>query len=261
MSSITDLLTGGQFANNPEFQYMGDFIQGTVTDNSNKEFSGMVKVEFTAWKSKNNIANWMPVLQNYAGKDYGNYIIPEIGDIVLVGFIGTDKKQPFVLGSLYPAQSEMKKQSFIDKNMNKAFLTKGKIAVNISDEKDKQSLSVATPKGLNMTLSDEKETITLSDKDGKNAINLDTKGGITEITADSKLTIKVGKCELTIDGKGGAVDIKCDKITIKANQQAAISGNQSVKVDGGMVSIQGKQTAELKGSTMTTISGGMVKIN
>ncbi len=261
MSSITDLLTGGQYTSNPEFKHVGDFVQGVVTDNNNKEFAGMVKVEFTSWKKDNNIGDWIPVLQQYAGKEYGTYLLPEIGDIVIVGFMGTDKKRPFILGSLYPANATMLKNSFIDKNTNKLLTTKGKVELSISDEDQKQSVKVMTPKGLSITIADENDLITISDKEAKNVINIDAKGGEMSITADKKITIKAGKCQIVMDGSSGKLDISCDQLNISASKQATVSGGQKMAIDGGMLSLNGKQTAELKGGTMTTISGGMVKIN
>ncbi len=261
MSSITDLMTGGKFTENPEFNNIGEFVQGVVTDNNNKEFPGMVKVELTSWKKDNNIGDWIPVLQPYAGKTYGCYLLPEIEDVVIIGFMGTDKKRPFVLGSLYPANAEMEKQSFAEKNANKLFKTKGQIAFSVSDEEAKHSVTLTTPKGLTLTVADENEVITISDKDKKNIINIDTKGGEIAVTADKKISLTAGKCEIIMDGSAGKLDIKCDQLNITASQQATVSGGQKMAIDGGMLSLNGKQTAELKGGAMTTISGGMVKIN
>ncbi len=261
MSSITDLLSGGQFTSNPEFKQVGDFIQGVVTDNNNKEFPGMVKVELTSFKKDSNIGGWIPVLQNYAGATYGRYVLPEIDDIVLVGFIGADRKRPFVLGSLYPANAAMVKESYIDKNTNKHLKTKGNVMLSISDEENKQSVTVSTPKGLSVSIADENELITITDKGSKNVIKIDAKGGEISIVADKKITLTAGKCEIAMDGDAGKLDISCDQLNIKASKQATISGGQKTAIDGAMLSLNGKQTAELKGGTMTTITGGMVKVN
>jgi len=95
--SITDLLT---LDNSPHSAGHGAFVLGTVAENNNKDFAGMVKVNFTAWTDGENLSRWMPVLSPYAGEDYGRYLIPEVDDIVLVGFIGTLREQPFVMGEL-----------------------------------------------------------------------------------------------------------------------------------------------------------------
>ena len=85
MSSIADLLnSNGEFGRDPALSSSGGFVQGVVTDNGDKKFSGMVKVEYTAWKSGKNICQWIPLLHGYAGKEYGSNMDPEEGDIVLV---------------------------------------------------------------------------------------------------------------------------------------------------------------------------------
>lgn len=262
MSTIADLLgSSGDFGADRAFQSTGGFIQGTVTDNSDKKYPGMVKVEFTAWKSGSNIYEWLPVLQGFAGGKYGAYAIPEVGDIVLVGFIGAGMKRPFVLGSLYPANAKMVSESYNEKNTVKRFRTKAGTALSLNDEKGKESAAVTTPKGLTLIAEDEKETITAKDKNGKNIIQIDCKKGGITITADSKITVKTGKCEIAMDGKGGALSIKCDRLNIKAAQQATVASNQMMTVQGNILKAEGKQTAQFKGGTLAELSAGMVKIN
>ena len=100
MNGIVDLLQ----SENEYFdsQKVPGFVQGTVVENNNDQFKGMVKVEFTVWESGKNMCEWVRLLSPYTGKDYGTYLVPEIGEMVLVGFIGGSLKRPFLLGSLYP---------------------------------------------------------------------------------------------------------------------------------------------------------------
>ena len=262
MSEITRLLDqNGEYGSDPELRQPQTFVQGIVTDNGDKQHAGMVKVEFVSWKKGGNICEWMPVLRPYAGKEYGAYVMPEVEDIVLVGFLNAQMKRPFVLGVLYPADAKYPGTSFDAKNLKKTFRTKGGSEVVISDEDKKQSCTVTTPKGLTAALSDEKETIALQDKGGKNKIFLDTKNGALEIACDKKITLKTGKCTVTLDGQAGQVSIQCDVFNAKATRQAVVTANQSTEVSGGMLKAEGKQTAEFKGGAMAQLSGGMVKIN
>ncbi|MEG1774184.1 MAG: hypothetical protein RR320_04960, partial [Oscillospiraceae bacterium] len=178
-----------------------------------------------------------------------------------VGFIGVGMKRPFVLGSLFPADAKLPSESFVDKNTTKRFKTKGGIDLLLSDEKDKQSGSLSTPKGMKITLLDEKGTVTIADQKGENALTVDSQNGAITLTGKQKVVLKVGRCEISIDGQGGAVRIKSDKIELSANQQVSISGNQQVSLSGGMFKAEGKQTAQISGGAMTQIEGGLVKIN
>lgn len=262
MSSIADLLdSNGEFGRDPSLSSICPLVQGVVTDNGDKKFAGMVKVEFTAWKTGKNVCEWIPLLRPYAGKEYGAYCVPEVGDIVLVGFMGTGMKRPFVMGSFFPAEAKMVTESFVEKNTNRRWKTKAGIDVTLSDEQNKQAVTVATPKGLTVKLEDEKELITVSDKDGGNSLALDCKGGQITIEAKSKITIKAGKCEITLDGQGGAISLQCDRLDMKANQQATVTGNQMMTVTGNVLKAEGKQTAQFKAGTMAELSASMVKIN
>ena len=261
MSPITDLLGGSADAAPGGDSFPGAFVRGLVVNNSDKKFAGMVKVEFTAWKSGKNTCTWAPVLAGYGGKSWGGYILPEIGDIVLLGFIGGNGQRPFVLGCLHPGGSELVSGSFKDKNAVKRFKTKGGIDLTLSDEADKQSVTLATPKGLTVIADDAGETVTIKDKNGKNTVSVNAKSGEVSVTADGTLTLKAGKVQLKLDGKGGALEITCDQLKVKAGMTAQVSAQQSLKLEGGMVQLQGQQTMTIKGGAMTEISGGMVKIN
>lgn len=262
MSEITELLDlNGEFGADPALRAPQSFVQGRVTDNGDKEHPGMVKVEFLSWKEGGNICEWMPVLRSYAGKEYGVYCVPEVEDIVLVGFLGPQMKRPFVMGVFYPAGAKYPGQNFDAKNLKKTARTKGGLELVLSDEDKKQSCTFTTPKGITAAVSDETETVTIKDKDGKNKFFLDCKKGALEITTEKKITLKTGKCTVTIDGQGGEVSVECTKFTVKAQQQAAVTANQSLELSGGMLKAEGKQTAEFKGGTMAQLSAAMVKIN
>ncbi len=239
----------------------GGYVIGKVTENNNKDFKGLVKVEFTSWLSGKSICDWIPVMQPYAGAQYGNYVIPEIDDIVVVGFLGASMRKPFVLGSFYPQNAAFINESFDEKNLVKAYKTKGETKFTLNDEPDKQSFTVETSMGLKMSIENETQLITITDKDAKNFIKVDSKNGAMDITADKKMTIKVGKCEIAIDGAGGAVSIKCDKLDIKAGQTATVEGTQALNLKGGNLTVKGSQKTAISGGAMTEVKGGIVKLN
>ncbi len=217
----------------------------------------MVKVSFTAWTRGSDVSEWMPVLSPYAGKEHGRYCIPEVDDIVLVGFIGPMLEQPFVLGSFFPADSSVPGEQNDKNNTNKSLKTKSGITVSIHEK----SVGIETPKGLSVLLDDESEAITVSDRDGKNKLFLDCKGGAVELTADKSITIKSGAAELAMDGASGGVTIKGGAVTVEGSQSLDLKSNSMLTASGGTSTFEGKQTAKLSGSAMCEISGGMVKIN
>jgi len=259
MSTITDLLTPSAGQTGPAAH--GSFVLGTVSENAGKDFPGMVKVEFTAWADGMNISKWLPVLCSYAGKEHGQYLIPEVGDIVLVGFMGPMLEHPFVLGSFYPAGASLPKEQYDDKNTSRHMKTKGGVKLTIRDEDGKQGVEAETPKGLRLLVDDEKKTVTVTDKDGKNRVIVDAESGAISLSGDKKISLKAGSCEIIMDGNSGALTLKCDQLKIEAGQTASVKSSNMMTVEAGMLTVEGKQQLALKGGAICEISGGMVKIN
>lgn len=260
MSAISDLFSqNGEYGNDRSFLSPGGMVQGTVTDNANGKEPATVKVEFTAWESGKNVCEWIPLLRPYAGGDYGSYLMPEVGDIVLVGFIGADHKRPVVLGSLFPASAAFKGDCFEKKNTTRRLKTKGGVDLTISDAQGKSSVKAVTPGGLLLTLDDEKELITLSDKNGENGLSIDCKKGEVSLSGKSKITIKAGGCQIVMDGMSGKLELSGGQLSFKADMQAELDGGQSLGLKGTMLKAEGTQVS-VSGSAMTQVSGGMVKL-
>lgn len=262
MSEITQLFdANGQFGQDPTLRTPPLFVQGKVTDNSDKQNAGMVKVEFLSWKSGSNICQWMPLLRPYAGAGYGLYAVPEVGDLVLVGFLGAEMRRPFVLGVLYPANAQYPGRQFTEKNTNKAFRTKGGHEVVFSEEEKKESCTVTTPGGLKAVLDDGAQAITLSDKDGKNCLKIDCKGGQVEIEAEKKIVLKTGQSTLTLES-GGKAALKAGNIDLNAQQKLAAAGAAGLDLSTkAQAKLEGTAGLTLKSTAVAQLSGAMVKIN
>lgn len=259
MSELTDLLT---FQNEYfDSQKVPGFVQGKVVENNNKEHQGMVKVEFTAWEDKKNICEWVRLISPYVGSNYGSYLVPEIDEEVLVGFIGGSLKRPFLLGSLYPQNCELVKNDFDDKNLKKHLKTKGGNEIEILDTEEKCHIKIMTKKESVFVIDDEQENCTISDKEGKNQILLDFKNGEITIKAEKKITLSTGKVEVVMDGQGGSLTQNADKIVTKASNSLEMEGSTKADIKSGMLSLSGSQTLKAEGGTTTEIKGAMVKIN
>ena len=257
--SIIDLLqTPNEMYDN---QMIPGFVQGTVVENNNDKFPGMIKVSFTVWEDGKNMIEWVRLLSPYTGKDYGTYLVPEIDETVLIGFIGGSLKKPFLLGSLYPKDSQLVKKQYDKKNINKVLRTKMGCEISINDTEQKQSITVMTPKESKIVMEDEKETILVSDKEGKNKIFLDLQKGELLLCAEKKMTLKTGNASLEMDGNQGNITVTGNKVTVEAKQTLSMEGKTSAGIKGGSLNAEGMQAATLKASGQLTLSGAVVKIN
>lgn len=78
-------------------------VIGTVHDTDDPEGWGRVKVQYP-WLNGFAISDWAPIASQMAGKDYGTWFIPEVGNEAVLGFDRGDFNQPFVLGFLWNGQ-------------------------------------------------------------------------------------------------------------------------------------------------------------
>jgi Rhs element Vgr protein len=175
--------------------------------------------------------SWARVACLDAGKERGTFFRPEIGDEVIVGFMDDDPRQAVILGMLNssakPAPLRAK-----DENPIKAIVTRSKMKLVFDD--DKKEIHLETPAGQKVSISDDKGSVLLQDKNG-NKILLDSKG----ITLESKKDI-ILKAQSNIKGTANA------NLDFKATAQVKIAGSAS---------------AELSASGTTTVKGAMVQIN
>ena len=259
MNSITDLLTGDN--EYYDSQNIPGFVQGVVVENNNDKFKGMVKVEFTVWESGKNMCEWVRLLSPYTGKDYGMYWVPEIDEVVLVGFIGGSLKRPFLLGSLYPGGASIVNENFHKENQVKHIKTKGGVDILIREEKGKEKVTLTTPKGSQILVDDENECCILSDKSAKNVLKLDYKGGQVELTAEKIMKLKAGKTELSMDGNSGDISIKGTKIAVQADNEIGLNAKAALKMQGAQVELKGQGQINVQSSGPLALKGAITQIN
>lgn len=180
---------------------------------------------------------WARLATLDAGKDRGTFFRPEIGDEVVVGFLGDDPRYPVVLGMCH-SSAKPAPEPASDKNHHKGYVSREKMKLTFDDEK--KIIHLETPGGNKLTLSEDKKGILIEDQNG-NKITLDDNGIKIESVKD--LILKASK------------DIKAEGVNIELNAQSGFkaSGTATAEVSGANTTI--------KGSATTVINGGMVQIN
>lgn len=180
---------------------------------------------------------WARLATLDAGNERGTFFRPEIGDEVVVGFLGDDPRYPVVLGmchsSAKPAPEPGK-----DDNHLKGYVSREKMALTFDDEN--KVVVLKTPGGNSVTLSEQDQAIVLEDQNG-NKITLNADGIKLESVKD-----------LILQATG---DVKIEGVNAELSAQAGFkaSGSGSAEVSGASTTI--------KGSASTTIQGGIVQIN
>ncbi|MBQ9632872.1 MAG: hypothetical protein IJV04_08190 [Lachnospiraceae bacterium] len=233
---------------------------GLVKDNYDAEHPGMVKVDYFLGEDGKNMTGWVPVMSPYAFKNCGAYAMPEVGAEVVIAFNMGDRNCPIVIGCLWNKKNEVPKQTSVEGNKIKRFLTKGGCEVEFNDDQGKESIEIRTPGKLSVRIDDDKKSVVIADKDKKNSFTLKSDEDSVTIVAGKKLTLQAGSAtKISMDP--GSVSIKAEKVNVEAQSTASIKGVSSVKVNGAQVAVTGSSSLDLKSSGMTQVKGSLVKLN
>jgi uncharacterized protein involved in type VI secretion and phage assembly len=158
----------------PQRQGSAGASLGVVTDVNDPEAMGRIRVELPAHGGLE--SEWLEVSLPAAGKAKGFVALPDVGDRVLVQFIGDDLAQAVVLGGLYG--------------------TDGPPDAGVSDGRIAR-YTLATPGGQRLQFSDT-----------DNAVRVETR-------KNSDLTLSPGKARIH-NGHGSYVEIKGKQVSVHA---------------------------------------------
>ncbi|KOX18761.1 type IV secretion protein Rhs [Saccharothrix sp. NRRL B-16348] len=226
-------------------------VPAIVSDVRDPAKAGRVKVTYP-WLAPDFAGGWARTVHSSAGNGYGELVLPEVGDEVLVGFEHGDFDAPYVLGGLYNGKDKP------------PTLAKEPVDANSGEVTARGFVSRKHHKVEFV----EDEGITIASGDGKFVVRLDQKNQVVEVTSGKAVTIKA-RDGVTIDAGSGPLELKGQKITatartdvaIEAGAQLKASGTAGVKVEGATVAVTGQGQAELTASGPVTVRGAVVRIN
>jgi type VI secretion system secreted protein VgrG len=226
-----------------------------VLDVNDEESLGRVRVQFpwqTIGEDNSEQTPWVRVSSPYTGGDKGFYVIPEVGDQVLVDFENSDPAKPYVVGGFYHGKA---KPSFFDpENNQKAVIqTRAGNKILIDDKGGSEKITIANPSKNTITIDASGPSISISSSGGKIFLSSD------EITLDAK-NIKLNgseKIEIT-----AGQDLKMDGNNVKTTAQV------SYEMKGTKVLVEGSATTDVKGAVLNvtatgiaSVTGSMLKLN
>jgi type VI secretion system secreted protein VgrG len=157
----------------PAMKPMYGVVSARVVDNNDPGKMGRVKVQYF-WQEDGN-AYWARMLTPHSGADRGFMFMPEIGDEVVVAFEDGDTERPLVLGCLWNGVDQAPRQEFwggeLENNDVKRIVTKSGHRLQFVDKKQQESIVMATPKELKISL------IEKTDETGRSMITLHAENG------------------------------------------------------------------------------------
>lgn len=240
-----------------------------VTDvgDSGKNKLGSVKVRFD-WKPEGSDGVESPfirVCQLQAGADgsktHGTWLIPEVGDGVLVSIKGRHLENAAVIGSLYDGSRLPRKDMYTDNNTVKAICTKSGNEIIFNDTEDKEQLIMKAKGGacsIQMDSSKNSEKISLAvQKDGASLV-MDGASGNEQISFASKgsacnISMSGAKRSIKIETSGSIV-MKAGEITLDAKTALNLKSQAQLKQKAGAM-------VDIDGGAMVKVKGGIIKLN
>lgn len=135
-----------------------------------------------------NITPWIRVAEPLGGYHCGCYLVPEIQDLVLVGFEHNNAELPYVMASMYNSASNQPVQSWVDQgavqhNEYKAIRTRNGHTVEIRDKGDHGYIKIYDEKTHNYVLTFDTD---------RALIRLESAGNI-ELKAKDDIILRAGK--------------------------------------------------------------------
>lgn len=202
---------------------------GVVTDLEDPKAQGRIRIRMPIVSTVDD-GIYARVATLDAGNNRGTFFMPEVGDEVIVGFLGDDPNYPVVLGMLHSA-AKVPPFTAANANDEKGYISRSEIRILIHDA-DKR-VTIETPGGRKVVLDDANGACTLEDATG-NRLVLDD-AGIT-LSSAKDLVLKATS----------SLSIAAPQVEINADATAKLSGAGSLS---------------LESSGITGIKGSMVKIN
>lgn len=241
-------------------------MTGIVAKNYDADMPGRVCVTIPVRDAEANELQWARVAMPSSGKKWGHYFLPEVGDQVLLAFEQGNIEKPYVIGCIPKDANRFLTQSVDENNQYKRIVTKNGNTILFEDNPDgegeKDKIEIYTAKeAYKINLDNERQRITIGDKNDKNAIVIKAEDGNMQIKAEKKVTIEVGSnVKLILNGESGNVQLECSKFTVKADSSVNMESGGTMKIAGSNVKAEASSILNLESSGAAILSGSPLKM-
>jgi uncharacterized protein involved in type VI secretion and phage assembly len=164
-----------------------------------------------------------------------------LGDEVVVGFFNEDPRSAVILGNLYNSKRKPPFPFEEKKNAKKGLVTKSGSKLEFDD--DLCTITLGTKEKLSLVMDEKKQTVTITETEGKASFKLD-KTGITMGIGETKMVLD--EKGISMEAKGGEIKLLEKFITILAKKKlnmvgksgALLNGNSKVEITGSAIELK-----------------------
>jgi uncharacterized protein involved in type VI secretion and phage assembly len=167
---------------------------GVVLDNQDPSQLGRVLVHSPTVSGPKSRGQWARVAVPRAGTHHGTWLVPDVGDEILLAFEAGELDRPYVIGSLW-GPSHAPPEQMVAGNPVTSIVSPAGSRLTVDDRPDRLSIRLATPGGRSVTLADDAGgSITLDD--GNGGMITMTASGI-EIRTSATVKVSASAIEMT----------------------------------------------------------------
>jgi uncharacterized protein involved in type VI secretion and phage assembly len=182
---------------------------------------------------------WARVAVPFAGGNRGGFFIPDVGDEVVVAFVGADPRCPIVLGSLWNGHDSAPETLGGSGQSVDRWTITGKAGTRIAIVEQpaaSATIEFSTPGGLTGTLTDQG-------------------GGSITFTNTAQTTVTIDTSGVTVNAPSGQVQITAaSQVNITA---PTVNVNAATSVFSGIVQCQVMQATTVVATTYTPGAGNV----
>jgi uncharacterized protein involved in type VI secretion and phage assembly len=166
-----------------------------VSEHSDPDGLGRVKVRlpWTPDGGGDKYEAWARLATMMAGRNRGSWFMPDIDDEVLVAFEAGDPQRPYVVGALWNG-TDPPPAGASAANHKKILRSRSGLMITMDDTDFQPQLTLETPAGQRLTLSDGAGQIEIRDANG-NSIVLDA-AGVT-VSAAANVNVRAAQVSIT----------------------------------------------------------------
>ena len=207
------------------------------------------------------LTDWCYVMTPMGGKERGLFMFPQVGDLVVLGYLENDVHRPIVLGSYWTTESPAPVKVENGKAEDYCLKTPKKVALTLHDEDKKQKLTITMPSGIVIEIDDEKQTVTTKNKAGNTAMTMKMKDGEIELKAKTKLTLSAGKATVTLE-KSGKITAKGEGDIVMEGKGVIGKAKGSAVMQGMDVTVKANKDLNIKATGTASVKGtALLKLN
>jgi uncharacterized protein involved in type VI secretion and phage assembly len=163
----------------PPVRVWPGLVTARVVEHADPKAMGRLQVQYI-WQ-ESSVTHWARMMTPHSGSDRGQMFMPEIGDEVVVAFEDGDPERPIVIGCVWNGVDQAPREEFwggdVEPNDVKRIVTKSGHRFQMIDKPGKESIVLATPKHLKVSL------IETTDETGRSMLTLHSENGDIYLSA------------------------------------------------------------------------------